>query len=146
MEKSHIQQGQFHDLAEKLIGKIHSKIGMGSSGKRKSWSQVLELTKCQCPMWTPRQTWREKNKCWPTVNITVTYLICIYTCPTWTRNRERQGGSAKQGGDKNSWPTANEHTWGETASFTYYAVTPDNKHSTNQVECFKQLVFKQNSS
>ena len=51
---------------------------MDSSGKWKCWSQVLEVTKCQCPMWTPRQTWREKNKCWPTVNITVTYQICIY--------------------------------------------------------------------
>ena len=52
MEKGHIQQGQFHDLGKKLIGKIHSQIGMDSSGRRKSWSQVLELTKCQCPMWT----------------------------------------------------------------------------------------------
>ena len=90
----------------------------------------------------PQQHKREK----PEID-TCTDEVWTATRPFWMAEAVRKGaGMERRKSDKNSWPTANEHTWGETASFTYYAVTPDNKHSTNQVECFKQLVFKQNSS
>ena len=47
-EKSHIQQAQFHDLAEKLIGEIHSKIGMSHVDASSNMTREKQmLTNCQ---------------------------------------------------------------------------------------------------
>ena len=89
----------------------------------------------------PQQHKREKQEI-----DTCTDEVWTATRPFWMAEAVRKGaGMERRKSTKNSWPNANKLTWGETASFTQYAVTPENKHSTNQVECFKQLVFKQNS-